>query len=1026
MKMTTNEKLTISHLKRFSGYVYSAIGIVILIVGFSYLWMLVNGGNPTDARTAAQDISAFSSAITFPIATVIGATWALMTARWMRKHIVRLTRSAQLAWICVGLGVLVNGLTNIVNTMLTQASSTSGDTLVDTTTRTIPAFASSTSLTLSAISYVLIFSGLLLLPGTRRPRISMVFDIFTTTICLLGLSWYLVTSQIDIPLIRQLGYIDPLRVISCSLVYPGADVLLLLLWILLLQLGVDPTVRSSLWLFGAGIFANIWADVLRAYLEIFQRTSGGYQMGNAFIDPFWIASNLLFGLAALMQYRSLVQQAHQEQSTLLSQAHHAPSSGSLIARYRKKRKPAWQRIQNLYIPLALVLCSMVLIRIFFYTADTPDILGVTAVSIMAGALIVIRHFFSARENEALLKERDERIEATKRVRGLVTQLTDIRDLDTLREDIVNIVRSTVGFKAVMLILVEKYNSPLTAQSNLLVSTTSTSMYTTRWKIRGDTILFRTVEAGERTEIFWAEHHDDLPPEVRAWIEKQQIEAMQFFPIKYQRKILGCLGVTRHELLSYDSSEIAILNVYIEQLSAIIEHAHLYQEAHEREIFAQAMANISKRLNAAVLKPVEVSELICQEGANALHAQYVILYIHHEPGQLKPLTAASFNNERTVKLEDWPAFALEEYEEEAAPSLQPVLIDVTQRRAQPPALQSLSETQPTPSSIAIREFHAQRTLSLRNKLARHYVQTAILAPLVSGGRILGMLVFARTMAPGASNEAIFDVTDLPLAQDFVKQASVTFANAQLYQRLSDANERLKELDQLKDHFMITASHELRTPLTAVQGYIELLVQYDEVLPDEQRQEFLQKAQLGCEELAVLLRNVMDASRLEVEAGIKPALMSRVPVKDLVEKVQVMIDPQVNHEKRQVNVNVPAHLAVYADPLRLQQVLMNISSNAIKYSPPGTPISFTGRIVNEQGRSVVISIADKGKGIDPREQSRLFQRFYRLESDMNSPIRGSGLGLYISRRLVEAMDGKIWIESTGVAGEGSTFNIQLPMA
>ena len=78
------------------------------------------------------------------------------------------------------------------------------------------------------------------------------------------------------------------------------------------------------------------------------------------------------------------------------------------------------------------------------------------------------------------------------------------------------------------------------------------------------------------------------------------------------------------------------------------------------------------------------------------------------------------------------------------------------------------------------------------------------------------------------------------------------------------------------------------------------------------------------------------------------------------------------------------------------------------------------------AVIISVSDQGKGITPQDQARLFQRFYRLESDMNSPVRGSGLGLYISRRLIEAMGGKIWIESSGIPGGGSTFHILLPMA
>ena len=125
-------------------------------------------------------------------------------------------------------------------------------------------------------------------------------------------------------------------------------------------------------------------------------------------------------------------------------------------------------------------------------------------------------------------------------------------------------------------------------------------------------------------------------------------------------------------------------------------------------------------------------------------------------------------------------------------------------------------------------------------------------------------------------------------------------------------------------------------------------------------------------------------------------------------------------------VPNKLFVKADPVRLRQVLLNLSVNALKYSNMGTPITFSARAVSDQVPCAIISVTDKGKGIKPQDQEQLFQRFVRLESDLNSIVRGSGLGLYISRRLIEAMDGNIWIESSGVPGAGSTFHIQLPLA
>jgi signal transduction histidine kinase len=199
-----------------------------------------------------------------------------------------------------------------------------------------------------------------------------------------------------------------------------------------------------------------------------------------------------------------------------------------------------------------------------------------------------------------------------------------------------------------------------------------------------------------------------------------------------------------------------------------------------------------------------------------------------------------------------------------------------------------------------------------------------------------------------------------------------------------------------------------------------------LPTEQRQEFLQKARRSCEELVVLLGNVMDVSRLEMEAGIRPAHIEQVSLQEIIKSVLDLIEPQLIQEQREVHLTIPEQLAVRADRGQLRQVLVNISANALKYSPPMTPVAFAACVVLVHGRYVIISVSDRGLGIAPEHQAYLFQRFVRLEREINSPIRGSGLGLYISRRLIESMGGAIWIESSGIPGEGSTFHIQLPLA
>jgi signal transduction histidine kinase len=369
--------------------------------------------------------------------------------------------------------------------------------------------------------------------------------------------------------------------------------------------------------------------------------------------------------------------------------------------------------------------------------------------------------------------------------------------------------------------------------------------------------------------------------------------------------------------------------------------------------------------------------------------------------------------------DWPVLDSSTKEAQVFYSLQTELLDLQQQTEE-----KVEVNEATRANTSQPEEGENYPFALQKKLAECSIQTAILAPLISSGEPVGLLIFARSIPPGVHDRHSFTLADLPQVQDFVEQAAVAFRNAQLYERLQTAHRQQQELDQLKDQFMITASHELRTPLTAVQGYLELLTEFHDVLPEGQGREFLQKARRSCEELVVLLDNVMDGSRLEVDAGIKPILLESISLSEIVKSVIDLIQPQLTHEHRTVQSLIPANLYVQADPLRLRQVLLNVSVNALKYSPQHTPITYSAHTIIDQGPWTIVHITDKGKGIVPEEQFRIFQRFYRLERDVNSPVRGSGLGLYISRRLIEAMGGKIWVESSGISGEGSTFHIQLP--
>ena len=256
----------------------------------------------------------------------------------------------------------------------------------------------------------------------------------------------------------------------------------------------------------------------------------------------------------------------------------------------------------------------------------------------------------------------------------------------------------------------------------------------------------------------------------------------------------------------------------------------------------------------------------------------------------------------------------------------------------------------------------------------------------------------------------------------EQTAAAHENARLYSELSAAYTKLSELDKLKDTFLTTASHELRTPLTIVQGYLELLGEIDDLSPEMQRS-FLNKARRACDELVLLQANIMDASRIEFDVAAMQS--SSLQLKNICTDVVDLFEALIVQEQREVKVNIAPDITVWADETRLKQILRNLISNALRYSPRQIPIYITAQVEEEQHR-VRINVIDHGAGIPFDRQEDIFEKFVRLERDMHGVVRGSGLGLFITRQLVEAMKGTITVESSGVKGEGSTFSFTLPMS
>lgn len=319
-----------------------------------------------------------------------------------------------------------------------------------------------------------------------------------------------------------------------------------------------------------------------------------------------------------------------------------------------------------------------------------------------------------------------------------------------------------------------------------------------------------------------------------------------------------------------------------------------------------------------------------------------------------------------------------------------------------------------------------------------VRTTVLTAVGLSAMTL-LLMFMVPSSPGMHVVVPFIAGAIVLLQ-WLFVALMLVVQRGFHQLLTDVDtvlERSRQLDSLKDAFISSVNHEIRTPLTSMVMYIDTLKRQHEHMPPTQLQFGLERASDIGQSLSDLVKTILSTRQVEQEtADIECEVL---PLLRLVKHTLTLIDPKEGGEAmRDLRLFVSPTVVVWADRVKLQQILLNLVSNALKYSDPGTPIeiraSYTMLDVTETARNgrkrivqremVEVAVRDYGHGIPPDQISVLFQKFVRLPADLASKVMGNGLGLYLCRLLVEAMGGAIWAESDGV-GSGSTFIFRLPV-
>ena len=236
-------------------------------------------------------------------------------------------------------------------------------------------------------------------------------------------------------------------------------------------------------------------------------------------------------------------------------------------------------------------------------------------------------------------------------------------------------------------------------------------------------------------------------------------------------------------------------------------------------------------------------------------------------------------------------------------------------------------------------------------------------------------------------------------------------------LERANVRLQEMDRLKSMFIASTSHELRTPLNAIIGFTGMTLQGLSGELNEEQRDNLSRVYLAAKHLLALITDIIDITK--IEAGKISTFPEEFPLEQLVDEAIAIVTPQLQEKGLSLERRLPAALTLYADRKRLLQCLVNLLSNAAKFTEKGMIVV----AARESEGSIELSVTDSGIGIAERDLPRLFQPFERLESHLRVQAGGTGLGLYLTAKLVaDILRGTISVQSR--EGEGSTFTLSLP--